>query len=77
MLVFLLKISYSQVVLVVILKCYFEKIWSQNLKFSKLKFGTWVPSYMLITILTGFFSNLLSYSSWANIVQEYDVLQIN
>ena len=34
--VFLLKISYSQVVLVVILKCYFEKIWSQNLKLSKL-----------------------------------------
>ena len=41
---------------------FFWQIWSQNLKFSKLKFGAGVHCYMLITILTLVFSKFFFYS---------------
>ena len=79
---FLLKISYSQVVFVLMRlpKVFFlGKFDLKNWGFPNwLKFGTGVHYYMLITILTFVFSKFFSFMySWANLVSKSEILQID
>ena len=57
----------------------FGLIWSQNPKSpDKLKFGTGIYCYMLITILVLIFSKILSLIFfWANLVSKSEVFQID
>ena len=73
--IFLLKITYSQVVFVLILH---PKVFPGQTSSNWLKFGRRVDCYMLISILMFIFSKFLSFIIfWKSLVSKSEVLQIN